>query len=60
MPLNGKTLYAKWTANTNTAYTVKHWQQNVENDEYTEVEADREGKTGTTAQQTEAVAKTYG
>jgi uncharacterized repeat protein (TIGR02543 family) len=23
------TLYAEWTANTDTAYTVKHWQQNI-------------------------------
>ena len=59
MPLNGKTLYAKWTANTNTTYTVKHWKQNVEDDEYTEEVDDREDKTGTTAQQTAAVAKTY-
>ena len=42
MPLNGKTLYAKWTANTNTAYTVKHYKQNVENDQYTEITADEE------------------
>ena len=45
MPLNGKTLYAKWTANGNTHYTVKHWQQNIEDDEYAEVEGDREDKT---------------
>ena len=39
------TLYAKWTANGDTAYTVKHYKQNVENDQYTEVTADREDKT---------------
>ena len=27
MPLNGKTLYAKWTANTNTAYKVEYYYQ---------------------------------
>ena len=27
MPLNGKTLYAKWTANTDTAYTVEYYYQ---------------------------------
>jgi hypothetical protein len=45
MPLNGITLYAKWTANTNTAYKVKHWKQNVGDDEYTEVTGDEESKT---------------
>lgn len=28
------TLTAKWTANTNTIYTVNHYLQNIENDEY--------------------------
>lgn len=47
------------TANTDTAYTVKHYQQNLENDEYTEVTADVENKTGTTDTDTQAEAKSY-
>ena len=27
MPLNGITLYAKWTENTNTPYTVEYYYQ---------------------------------
>ena len=52
------TLYAKWTAGI-VNYTVKHLQQNITDDNYTEVEADRETKTGTTGTQTAAEAKTY-
>ena len=52
-------LYAKWVANTDTAYVVKHFQQNIDNNEYTEVAADVENKTGTTEAQTAAEAKTY-
>ena len=33
------TLTAKWTANTNTIYTVNHYLQNIENDEYSFYEA---------------------
>ncbi|NLG32320.1 MAG: InlB B-repeat-containing protein [Syntrophomonadaceae bacterium] len=29
------TLYARWTANTDTPYTVKHYQQNIEDNGYT-------------------------
>ncbi len=53
------TLFAQWTPNTNTKYTVKHWQQNIENYEYTEVTADQETKQGTTATATAATAKSY-
>lgn len=49
----------KVTPKTNIQYTVKHWQQNIENDEYTEVTADREMKQGTTATATAAEAKDY-
>ena len=52
-----QTLYAKWTANTNTAYTVRHQWQNIDDNYYTLHES--EAKTGTTAQQTAATAKTY-
>ena len=51
------TLYPVWTANTNTAYTVEHWQQNVERTGYVKVDTDE--KTGTTGAETVAAAKTY-
>ena len=46
-----KTYYAKWTAKTDTPYTIKYYQQNIENDEYTVVETDstKFGTTDTTA-----------
>ena len=53
------TLYAQWTAKTDTAYKVEHYQQNIDDDEYTLVEADTENKTGTTGEETSALAKTY-
>ena len=53
------TLYAKWNANTDTAYTVKHYQQNANDDDYTLVDADTETKKGTTDEDTSAQAKTY-
>ena len=53
------TLYAKWNANTNTAYKVEHYQQNIDNDEYALAEADTENKTGTTDTDTVATAKDY-
>src|SRR5574344_2753817 len=42
------TLYAKWTAATDTSYTVQHWQQNITDDDYTLVTADTQNLTGTT------------
>ena len=51
------TLYPVWTANTDTAYKVEHWQQNVEQIGYVKVDTD--AKTGTTGTETEAAAKTY-
>ena len=53
------TLYAKWTASTDTAYKVEHYQQNIDDDEYTLVEVDSENKNGTTGEETSAQAKTY-
>lgn len=41
------TLYAQWTANTNTKYVVNHYQMNVSGSGYTLKET--ENKTGTTA-----------
>ncbi len=50
-------LYIKLTPETNTQYKVKHYQQNVNNNEYTLVDTDE--LTGTTDTDTNAVAKTY-
>lgn len=52
----GQTLYAHWTAG-EVNYTVKHYQQNVENDRYTEVSS--ETLSGITNQTTAAAAKSY-
>ena len=51
------TLYAQWTANTDTAYTVEHYQQNVNDNEYTLV--DTQPLSGTTDTLTAAAAKSY-
>ena len=51
------TLTAHWTANTNTQYTVIHWQENADDDGYSYVE--NETLYGTTGAQTSARAKTY-
>ena len=59
MPDNDVTLEAEWIADTTTPYIVKHYQQNITDNEYTEVVEDRQEKFGTTDQLTEAVAKTY-
>ena len=40
-------------------YTVKHWKQNIANDEYTEVTGDAYVDSGTIGEQTAAVANTY-
>ena len=52
-------LYAIWEANTNTNYTVEHYQQNAEDNEYTPVVADTEILQGTTDTPTVATAKNY-
>ena len=57
MPDHEMDLYAKWAPNTDTKYTVKHYQQNVNDDEYTLVET--ETLTGTTAKSTAAAGKEY-
>ena len=51
------TLYAVWTPNTRTQYTVIHWQENADDNEYSYKES--ETKTGTTGAQTSAAAKSY-
>lgn len=51
------TLYAVWTANTDTRYTVIHWLENADDNEYSYKES--ETRTGATGAQTSAEAKTY-
>ena len=51
------TLYAKWTENGNTRYTVIHWLENADDDGYSYKES--ETKTGTTGGTTNATAKIY-
>ena len=51
------TLTAQWTPRTDISYTVKHYKQNVEDDEYTFYEA--EEKTGTTDTLTSSTIKSY-
>ena len=50
-------LYAKWTEDTNTSYTVIHWLENADDDGYSYKES--ETKTGTTGGTTRATAKIY-
>ncbi len=57
MPLGGATVYAKWRANGDTAYTVRHVRQNIDGTYTTLVET--ETKYGVTGAQTAAAAKTY-
>ncbi len=53
------TLYAHWTPGV-VCYTVKHYQQNLKDNDYTLVSADTEsGKKGITGTQTAAEAKNY-
>ncbi|MBN2879300.1 MAG: tandem-95 repeat protein, partial [Clostridia bacterium] len=59
MPAQEVTLTAQWTANTNTAYTVEHYQEDVSGSTYTIVAADTENLTGTTGATATATAKTY-
>ena len=51
------TLYAVWTPNANTRYTVIHWQENANDDDYSFAES--ETQYGTTGAQTSAAAKSY-
>ncbi len=51
------TLYAVWQIGDAVAYTVEHWQQNVENNEFTKFET--ETPSGIKGQLTAAAAKNY-
>ena len=55
MPLNGATLTAQWTPNTNTKYTVQHHKEKIGGG----YDIETENKTWTTDTQTHATAKTY-
>ena len=52
------TLYAKWTANTNTAYTVKHYKQLL-NGTYSATPDETENLTGTTDASVTPAVKSY-
>jgi hypothetical protein len=54
-----KTITANFVARNDISYTVKHWQQNLADDNYTEITADQETLQGTTATLTAATANTY-
>lgn len=51
------TLTARWRSNTSTKYTVIHWQENADNNEYALRES--EEKSGATGASTSAAAKSY-
>ncbi|MBQ6723086.1 MAG: InlB B-repeat-containing protein [Paludibacteraceae bacterium] len=57
MPDADLTITASWTPNTNTAYSVEHYWQNIVDDNYTKHET--VNMTGTTDAPTAAVAKNY-
>ena len=52
-------LTAKWKPDTNTPYKVEHYQQNIDDDNYSIVEAATESKSGETDSDTSAIAKNY-
>lgn len=53
------TLYAKWTPRTDTAYIVKHYQQNLADNSYPTTPTDTENKTGTTGANITPPVKSY-
>ncbi len=55
--LYSRTIYANWSANTDTPYKVEYYQQNLEDDNYTLFET--ENKTGTTDTTATAEIKSY-
>ena len=58
MPVDGKTLYAKWDE-ARADYTVKHLQQKADGSGYEEVAADAQTLNGQVGTETKAEAKTY-
>ena len=57
MPAHDVTLYAKWTAGTATPYRVEYYQQNADDDGYTETDA--ASLTGVTGEPVTAAEKRY-
>ena len=57
MPAANTTVYAKWIPATDTRYTVRHYQQNLNDNGYTLVDTDV--RQGTTDSYTTAIAKDY-
>ena len=53
------TIYAKWTANADTAYIVEHYLQNLNDDNYATTPFKTDNLTGTTDTLTMAEAKTF-
>ena len=53
------TLYAKWDPVGGVSYTVQHFQQNIDDDNYTIVSGDTQTLNGTTGQLTTATANGY-
>ena len=51
-------LYAKWAPNTNTAYTVKHYKQNIDGT-YSSTPTETENRTGTTDAEVTPAVKNY-
>ena len=56
MPVTGLTLYAKWEAGQNTAYTVEHYQQNADGS-YPDAASQTENLTGVTGAAVEAAVR---
>jgi uncharacterized repeat protein (TIGR02543 family)/LPXTG-motif cell wall-anchored protein len=52
-------LYAKWIPNDDTVYQIRYFQQNISDDDYTEVTADAQTLTGTTDSAIAAITKEY-
>lgn len=53
------TVTAHWKADSETEYTVIHWQENADDNGYTLVKDDTQTEKGTTGAQTNAEAKSY-
>ena len=61
MPLNGAMLYAKWNPREDTTYCIKYYQQNINDDYYTELAPIySQGTTGTTVNLTGLVGRYEG
>jgi uncharacterized repeat protein (TIGR02543 family) len=52
-------LYANWIPNSDTAYTIYYYQQNPDDDNYTEISEDTQNLTGTTDEYIPEITKTY-